>query len=287
MAEPSLILNNREVAIALWLVVPAVLLLIKFADVRKSTYSLIKSFFCRKISLLLAAVFIPIAWSLVILAHYQILEVYMLKTTAFWFITAGLVMSFKVTEIMSKESFMRQTASKLFKATLALEFLINLYVFPLFIELFLVPTTVALAMMLVVIETQKQQKDYKQIQRFIGGLLSLIGAGLFIFTLGNILAQPGLFFTLANLKLFLLPIALTLMHMPAVYFLALYFAYERMFATLSHLYPSFAGSRRVKLVCLGKCNMHIGLVRKMHPFLVREIIPSLSEEDILRLIRRF
>ena len=286
MPDDSLALNSREIAVALWLSVLFVFGFAKSASARKALYSLIKSAFNRKICLPLIAVFMPLLWSLMVFAHYQVLEAYMLKTTILWLLTAGIAMSFKATEIKSKDSFLRIILLRLFKLTLVLEFVINLYVFPLLVELVLVPVT-ALVTTLPIVARASKRKDYEPVRKLLEGVMAFIGIFLFVFTLVNILNHPDTFFTLANFKLMMLPLVLTLLHMPAVYIMALYFAYERIFTILGVLYPAFRASRRIKLACIRKCNFHIKSIRKMQPFLVKEITPSLREDEILQLVRQF
>lgn len=280
------LLNNREISALIWLSLLSLVLLIKYADLRKSSLVLLKDFFHPKICLILLATFTPLVLVLLLLARYEFLESYMLKDVVLWFLTAGVVMFFKTTTIKSEKDFFRKTALSLMKATLILEFIVNLYVFPLIIEIILLPLITVPAIMLTYIESI-QNENYKQIQAPLRILLGLMGIFIVSFTMMQIVSSPKEFFTLANMKLIILPVALTALYTPFVYLLAVFSAYEAMFISLGSLYPAFQSSNQVKLACIRKCHISVQAIVRMKSFLVREIMDSLKEKDILQLIHDY
>jgi len=148
------------------------------------------------------------------------------KITILWLIGTAFIMLINTDKAASDKDYFRKTILKNLKLTLVLEFVINLYSFPLIIELIIIPTISFMVMISVFIGSKAK---YKQMIVSLNYALGLFGITLLIFTFYKIANNPQDFATLHNLRNFLLPPTLTIAFLPFVYMVALFMTYRDVF----------------------------------------------------------
>lgn len=146
-----------------------------------------------------------------------------LKTTLVWAMTFGFVTFFNLNQISEDHLYFRKTSRDIFRITVAITFIMELYSFPFYVEIFLVPALTLLAMVNVYTE---RKPEYVGAHKISFSILVISGSCYLL----NGLYQAGSDFTgfasIANLREFTVPLFLSLLYLPFIYILKLYMAYE-------------------------------------------------------------
>jgi hypothetical protein len=214
-------LNNRELAVAIW--IGLLLIAMAFAkDVRHSMGGIIKSFFVKKVFF----IFLSIAlYSLIIISLLYVVEYWnktLLKDSVFWFFGTAFLLIFKVTASVDV-SFLKKLVFDSVKFTLVFEYIFNLYVFPLPLELFFVLAIILLAMMKPLAD---REEKHKAARGCIDNSILFLSVGTILFSAIETVQHYNDFFTIANTKSLLLAPILTILYIPFFYLIAFYIQYE-------------------------------------------------------------
>lgn len=223
-------LNNRELAIAVWL--GAFIISVLFIKtVRKSVISLLKILFSFKIQLVVLSLCLYVTFIVWLLYFLHFWNFSLLKDTLFWFFGVGFISIFKTTgkvEIRFFKSIVRES----WKWTIIIEFISNLYVFSLPIELVLTLVIIFLSMMQPVAE---RDAKYKDVNSCITKSLSILGISLILYALFKTIQNYKEFFSWENTKSILLSPVLTVFYIPFLYVLTVVFQYEVLFIMLKSM----------------------------------------------------
>jgi len=165
--------------------------------------------------------FVAFIFYLLHFAHW-----WMLKDALFWLFGTAVILFFNSNQAGKEKHYVRKIALDNFKFAIILDFVVNLYVFNLAVEIVLLPFLAALMVLSVVAATKD---EYKPVKKFLNGFAIVITIGLLIYALASIHADPRGFATVKNLEDFLTPIVLTLTFLPFAYGLALYLSYSGLF----------------------------------------------------------
>lgn len=157
----------------------------------------------------------------------------MLKDTCVWGLFSALSLFFNIYKARDF-SFFKNVLKDSAKLIVIVEFIINLYIFPFAIELILLPLIIALTMMQTYSEIEgKRNKEHKKTTSCLNKLMSIIGIVVIVYS--SIMAiKYGNLFSADNLKIFFLPIVLTILSIPYFYILALCLEYESVFIAIKH-----------------------------------------------------
>ena len=220
-------LSNREAAIAIWILVGLILALTQ-NKFRKSLLLVFKSFFAWKLTISYLVMFSYIAIMLLVLHAVGIWRVAYITTTILWVVCVGFVMLLETSKA-NDESFFKNSVKDNLKVLIVLEFLINFYVFSLWLELLLVPVFVILGGLLGIASYNKQ---YASLQKSLNYIMVIIGTFLIGYVLYMTVSDFNKLITLNNFENFILPVLLSIMFLPFIYFWTLYLNYETLFGRL-------------------------------------------------------
>jgi hypothetical protein len=222
------LLNGREWATVFWLAVFLVVLLVN-RDLRTSLWGVTRT-------LLTPILLVP----LLLMAAYASAVVYiaaalglwqrdLIGGTAVWYLTSAVALFFTITKIADDPRFMRRATRSAVGATILVEAFVNLYVFPLGVELFLIPFAILVAAMLALAEAMDQ---FANIRGPLRAVSSTVGFVLLINVVVRLLTTltGGSLNHLA--KSLALPVWLNLMVLPFIYVLGLYLVYQTAFVML-------------------------------------------------------
>jgi hypothetical protein len=217
-------LNNREIALLVWLAI-LLAVIVAYKPTRQSLGPLIRLILFSKITvvLLLMLGYVALIAYLFYLLHLS--HWWMLKDALFWLFGSAIILLFNVNKAVEEDHYIRKIALGNLKFAVVLAFIINLYVFNLAVELILLPFLATLAMLSVVAATKD---EYKPARRLINGTVGVIGFGFLLYAVIRILTDPRGFATIKNLQDFLMPVILTLAFLPFLYGVAVYCAYEQL-----------------------------------------------------------
>lgn len=135
------------------------------------------------------------------------------------------------------------------------------YNFSLFWELLLIPIVSFISILFLFAEQGGDDRNSKIVSYILGSLLSILGFGILTFSILKLVMNYTEFFTLSNLKSFLLPPMFTIMFMPLIYYTVLYVKYEKVFGNLKR-YKFLSDSRRskIRLYILRYANINLNYI---------------------------
>jgi len=224
--------DNREIASLIWITVFAAWAITQ-PRVRLGAIGVIKAALDWKIVLVafLMAGYITIV--VLILFQTGAWELVNIKPTIIWAFTAGLFMVFEVQEITNDDRYFWKAVIDGLKISAILEFLINVQVLSLPLELLLIPTATAISCAAVIAESRDEFRD---VRALLKGAMTLLGLALCAYAAWRIYIDFDSFATVSTLLEFLLPIVLTFSFIPFLYCLAAVVSYENIFVRL-RTYP--------------------------------------------------
>ena len=277
-------LSNREIALLVWLAIFLVAI-IAYRPTRQSLGPFIRLIFFSKISLVLFAMLAYVTFIVVIFYWLHLSHWWMLKDALFWLFGTAIILLFNTDKATEEDHYIRKIALDNLKFAVVLDFVINLYVFDLAVELVLLPFLAALAMLSVVAATKD---EYKLVKRLINWVTAAIGFGFVLYAVISVLANPRSFATVKNLEDFLTPIVLTLTFLPFIYAVALYSAYERLFTRVSfRLYDNNELLTHAKRQIISACRLRLSKVNRFAEDFVHKLGGVGSRAEVSDIISDF
>lgn len=220
--------NNREIAIAVWILVIFIILLF-IRGIRKSLKDLVKVLFHRKILILVLSIIVYTVGITFVLYLLNFWNISLLKDTILWLCFSGIVICFRYVSSKEDENLLRNIIIDNIKIVIIIEFIANFFTFPLAAELVLIPFMVFIAGLDVIAKTDKKNIS---VVRLLNGLQIIIGLFIFIYAFSQAIADYKNIVNLETLKSFLLAPLLAVLFSPFVYFMALLVKYELLFLRL-------------------------------------------------------
>lgn len=245
------IFNNREIAIAIWLLVIFIFILVK-KNIRKSFLNVISTFFKMKI---LFPIFLMVTYTagiVIVLYLLRFWKTSLLKDSIVWFCSTGIVMGFNLVTSTEDENLFRKIIINNIKIVMIIEFILNTYTFSLVGELAFIPFVTSIIILEVVARTYKKCIS---VSKLMHGLQIIIGIFILIYAISNAVSDYKNFGSLDTLRSFLLAPILAISVSPFIYFLVLFATYELLFVRLdlgcekSKKLKNYA-KRKIILYCL-------------------------------------
>lgn len=219
------VLDSREQALAIWVLLVAALSATR-ADVRAAFRPLLRIALEPKLATLFLAAGAYTAGVVAASAWRGAWHSSSLKETIYWFCGATVVLLVRAPDASREPVRLRAVARSALSLTIIVEFLLNLYVFPLAIELVIIPLVTLIVMMNTVAESQA---ELAAARRFFTGLMVTIGLVLAAVAVARAIGSPEPLLTRVNIEALLVPPALTLTFLPFLYLFMLVSCYEQIF----------------------------------------------------------
>ena len=270
------ILNNREIAIALWLLAISIYIFssLKMAKVRTAFKGVLSAFFAKQIisvfCLMLAYMAIIIYW----LSEMDLWNAEQLKNTFFWCASVGFMSLFKLEQIKKDKSFFKHSVIDNLKLLAVLQFIVGVYTFSLWVEVLLVPVWALIGAMLVIAKTDNK---YHQVKVLLEYFLSLFGVVLIVYTLYMLTTNFGEFGKEKTAYDFFIPPLLTFCYLPFVFFMLIYSTYEQVFVRLKFAIRNKFYRYAAKFYAFVLFNVHISLLERWSYEVARANIGSHSD----------
>lgn len=255
------ILNNREIAIALWLLAVSIYIFssTKMAEARNAFKGVLAALFVRKIMtvlcLIVAYMTIVIYW----LSELELWNFEQLKNTIFWCVSVGFMSLFKLEKIKKDKHFFKHSVIGNLKLLAILQFVVGVYTFSLWVEVLIVPFLALLGAMLAIAEADKK---HHQVKVFLEYCLSFFGAVLIVYTLYMLITNFGEFGKEKTAYDFFVPPLLTLCYLPFVFFMLVYSTYEQVFVRLRFSIKSRLHRYAAKLYAFILFNFQLSLLER-------------------------
>ena len=275
------ILNNREIAVAIWLLIVSIWMLTK-RSVRSSILGVFKAMSDKKIIIPIIFMFIYVLVMVIILKRVGYWDYTALKDTIYWFAGTAFVMFVNINKAASEEDYFKNTIIDQIKFVVVLEFVVNLYSFSLPVELIVMPFIALVALTSGYASINPEHKKVKSLLDFILGVFGII---LIVFTVKEIVSDFQGILSLKNFRDFSLPVLFTLVFLPFIYILALLIQYESIFIRIK----IFNKDQRLVKYTIWKIFLVCKLsLRKLNKF-ARSVglIKVNSKEDVEVLLNKF
>ena len=146
----------------------------------------------------------------------------LLKVTTFWFFGWAIATMMSANQTSEPDYYKKITIS-IFGVTVFVSFLTNFYTFPYLAELILIPFISIVAMMTALPKTQENDRAMK----VLDWILIFFGLTVLSVSAFRAIRNFNEFATLGTLQEFSIPIVLSIMFIPYVVLLALFFKYEQ------------------------------------------------------------
>jgi hypothetical protein len=209
------VLSSREKAIAVWAVVVFVYIWRKDRSVRGSALLVVRSFFDAKLSLVWASAAAYSAGVVAVACAFGFWRTTAIKETIYWFLGTALVLA---ADALTARSFdgghAKRIARKALRFTIIVEFLVNLYVMPLPVELVFVPLVALLVALQVYVERDPKLTPVKTLA---DRTVTLIGLGLMTWVIVRALTNIRGLLTRDQAERLLVAPAFTLALLPFLY----------------------------------------------------------------------
>jgi len=219
--------NNREIAIGIWLGI-VVLILLMSGKIRNSVADLIKSFFHFQLMSIFLSILIYECGIILLLYHFGLWTSELLKDSIFWFCGLASPLVFKVAGKVNA-GFFNELVKKSVKWTILVEFISNLYVFSLPMELVLIPSIIFFSMMKPVADSNS---NTRMIARFSKNMLAGIGLFGLLYAIAKTVQHYTEVFSWETAKEIIISLLLTILYLPFLYLLTLKIKYNE-FLTLT------------------------------------------------------
>lgn len=226
--------STRELASITWgtiLIMALIFYSVKNVQLRYSLITVIKAFFQIKIITAILLITTYVLLSVFILYQIQIWDISQLKNTLFWYIIFAIGTMFSLNTIKeNSHNFFIQTIRSSINLSILLQFIINFHTFNFFLELILIIPFVTLVTILSAVANESiEQQKVKKLCEFLLALIFLI---FFIHFILQTFKAPSTFINYQALQDFFVPIILTILYLPFLWFFLLYIKYEEIFVRL-------------------------------------------------------
>lgn len=274
--------DNREKATACWMVGFVVFAMVH-REIRKSFLSLLNGFFRKKILLLFGVIIGYVAASIWVLYKINLWGTFLVKDTIYWFLGTTLVLTFNANEIKDG-AYLKELVIDALKLAVFIEFIVNFYVFSFWLELLLFPILIFVVGMHTV---AKSDDKYASARKVLDIVLAIFGLCVTAYVIYRIISTWPTLLTLDNLRTFLLPICLTLMYLPFLYFLAVFFTYEELFTRIDIFFQNEQLRRITKRRIFRTCLFNLKKINIFSKTSRVSLYRLRDKEDVLELIAEF
>ncbi|WP_324020582.1 hypothetical protein GC090_17720 [Pantoea sp. JZ29] len=221
-------LNGREYAVLTWMLI-GFLLCLFYKPTRMSILDIlliIKNKAVVKVFLILVLwVFLEV----VLLHQLGVWSILNLKSTLVWFVSYALLTIFEVVNVSYAKKYFRDKFKDNLKLSVLLTFLLELQSFSFFTEFLFFPVIFILSGMVIV---GREKEETKRVSTFLCSVISLFVVFYFAHSIYISILSYKETFTWFNFTELLIPMMLSVIYMPFLYFLHLYVNYERNLVSL-------------------------------------------------------
>ncbi len=225
--------NSRELASAIWISLFAIWAA-TFPDVRKSFGQALQALLNRHVLRILVWTTSYVVAMIVILSWAGFWSIANLKITIYWFLSAAIVTVFRSNQETSNPNYFRHTLSDNFNLVVMLEYVVNFHSFNILAELLIFP---AITMIVMVQAFSEGKKKYENIQTPLNVVLTIYLVSLLVHAIYRVSADPSELLSTGALGEFLLPPVFSILFLPFMLLLLVYFSYGQAFSRIRFSVP--------------------------------------------------
>ena len=281
-------INNRDIASFFWVLAISLFTIVQ--SYRKNTgvflafKAVIKSVLHKKLVTIFLILLLSTLCSVYFLKFLNLWDLSQLKNTVLWFVFTGLAIASKAISSEKYKNLFKSTVLANLKLTILLEFFLNLYVFSIFIEIFLVFITTSLFILSIYSKKSTEINEVRT-HHFFNILISLIVIFLSAITIYSFINNPIKFLNKLTLLNLITPINLTILSLPSILILFIIKSYEDFFTYSSQLFRHSAEAKEIKIAILRRVNFKIDNLNRLKIIITTKSIRTLSEiNEVIDLI---
>ena len=268
--------NTREIATGVW-IFAFLIWGMTSTNVRKSLLLVVKHMFNRILLLTFLITALYLNGISVLLSKIFTWQPEHTKALVFWGIFAGLSLVFRSVKASRHQFPIRGLVFDQLKFVIVVEFLVNLYSFPLIVELITLPIIAMLAMSA---EYSKEKPEYAAGLKVMNGVLTIYTLTLFLFSIGLLIKSNdhGGHELLTGL---VLPVVIFIMFLPFLYALITYMNYDLLFARVRHgSEKSQSLIRKIKFAMFRNCGFSLKRLKKVSDINFYNFLMVANENDL-------
>ena len=220
-------LSDRDLALLIWLVIAALLVLSRRGG-RHGIASILRAFW-GKVAVIVAVFAAYIAAVVLVAERLGIWTTMLTKDTVAWFLIPGMALLFGFARAYEGRRYYGRTVLSVIGLTAVVGFYVNLAAFPLWIELLLLPALILLGTLSAAAGLKPETLPVK---RMTDGLLGLLGVAILVGTWAYLVGHSTSLDAVDAAQSFALPVWLTLVSLPFIFFFSLYANYEIAFVRI-------------------------------------------------------
>lgn len=267
------ILNNREIAIVLWLILAVAYICSakRMREVRLAFKNLAFVFQSRRLMMVFSLASVYTVAMVYILLDWDLWNADQLKNTVFWFFSVGLLSIYNLEKIKVDPHFFKNSVIGNLRLLAILQFVVGVYSLPLLAELFLVPFMVVVGMMIPISESDIK---YLQVKKLLNGIVISFGLFTLAYTAYMLatdfkeLGQEKTFYD------FIVPALLAVMYLPFVFAMMTFSTYETVFVRLKFTVQDSRLRRLAKLYAVVLFNFRLEAIRRWADHIARVEVVS-------------
>jgi hypothetical protein len=221
-------LNTRETAILIWGCIMISALII-FPKTREPLGSLLRAFSQRRVMQVLVILSIYVGLMIWFLHAVGVWGPDQIKNTVIWIFSVALVAIFRSNKISDETKYFLQLITDNFKVLAFVQFLVNLYTYPLWVEFIIFPF---LTVLYLLIAMGSSDSKTKSAVKFLERSLAFFVLGFFGFALCMTISDFWTYATIQTWRDLYFPIILTTLFLPFIYMLYVFMSYESAFVNL-------------------------------------------------------
>jgi len=271
------VLNNREIATAVWLAAFAAWAFSR-KDIRSSSGSVLDAFAKRQILIPFTLLVFHTLVAIWLLSRVGIWDSNQIKNTILWFFGVAAVSLFRLPKIADDRFYFKKAITDSLKIIVIFEFLVTFYTFSLIVELLFVPFMAFVGALLAVSQTDEK---YALVENILNRLVEMIGLLIIVYTVYKLITDFGDFAQTQTFYDFTVPITLSILLLPLIYVFYVYMVYEGIFVRMQFSIKDESLRKYAKRTSLIKYNLNIPALRRWADALSRENIVDSSEIDEL------
>lgn len=273
--------SNRELATIIWVIIILSLALTK-KSLRVSIGTVLTAFLEKKILTVVLAALIYSAVAIFILYKLELWQLSFLKDSLYWYFMTAIVILFNLNDTSENKNYFKDILLQNIQFMVIIEFIVNIYSFSFWIELIFIPAFILVSIITAFGESYPQ---YKKVGEIGSVILTFIGLTLFTLSIIHIIKSIEKYANAEELKIFLLPIILTIAFIPFAYMTAIYMEYEVLFARMKFFQLDKRLLRFAKRRLFFKKWFRLYKIRAMTPIIIKEFYSGISKAEIKTVIK--
>ena len=223
--------NNRELATFIWLMIIGGWVYWKDPGILGNVTELIKIVASVGFFLPFASLLLYIAGIVLFLHSIEFWTLSLLKDTVLWFLISATAMVSRVVQSGCTKSPLSSVVSDSFKIIIVLEFLLNAYTFPFVVEMIFVPFTTCVVVFGAYLESRNfvdEAKVFRCVRQVQTGTFLI----LLVFSILSAVSDLEHFFSPESIVQFTVTPILSMIMLPALFYIRLLNRYEQLFVAL-------------------------------------------------------